>query len=1196
MTPSQLLARIEAIGTIDAKYVDKIRKQIQDPEKVVKTKAIVKYLLTKNQIDKAQAKKLLAPPTVDEIEVVQPAPAEFDSSALIDAGEFQTEATSEPVVEVIAEPVVEVEAIAEPVVEVEPVVVVEAITEPIIELDVDATVMDQGQFGPDVNAVVDFGAMDPNGGLDAMPAAEVFGGDDAYADPAAQAGNGEEYSAIEAFKGKRDQRDQFKTKWLYIGFGILSLIAMGIAVLALVVFGQNADAKLKAANEAYDLTNWGDATKKIEDFVEQFPSHEEIPSMRAKRVHSVLRSKFESKAYEEMIKQADILLPPLAEEKDTKIDIIRDDLSVILPRGLDEIAQKAADKMVANSNNDIPTMEGELATIENYKEVIDNPVYIRNSQRKKQVLAEVLSRIENNIDLIKGLITKEKDYKGALVHIEELRTQDKTDEAFNDYRVLTRNHPGLASRKPLVELMLSISKKESELVQPIQVDLSPQNVWRPSVVSQSVVLSASSGSPIASLEGEVVPVVVDGGAYGFDAGNGAVVWRHFVGQQTTMPPVSLDSTHTLIVNQKDNDLICLNTQTGELVWRQEFGEAIKQPAIGPTGNFVVVSTESGKVIQLDAATGEVQKAAQLPQATGTAALVNTRDPIVYQVGKYSNLYVLDQQDYSCREVYSLGHYKDSVAVPPVQWAGYILVAINGGNSCDLHVFKPQKNGADLVRVQLIQRALDAPMTLPFIRVGNISLMAGENGQINMLSIDPTNDFAPISADSQLVGDSNGPRPLVSAVKSNVWVAANGIVQARIRRNQGKIERINTNQTGDQFLMATQKLDEYVFHVRRRKDSGMLTAALANAKDLETVWRTDFGGEIAGDLVMGDNGLTAFSGQGDAFSLDDAAMASGKATSSARASEVIQNLQFSDVIQFEDGLATVGPIGKQAIVKSIRGGKETRRDADMVFFNGTDLKLMKLAPPANFPACRPLKFGTDLIIASSSGYVALVNPRNNRMVGSPFQTAITPDSVINWLPPIDIGSDQVAIAVGESKGEPSKLLLLSAANKSRISKVAEVESEQPFKGELNLFGDTVLAVLGGSQVDLLATFSGDSLAKANTVELEGAVVAGPWIVGDDVLVKLDNDKLYMFGSDLTGKWVQDSPNVQFAGVPELVGDQLLLCYKSGKVDFVNPATGERTNGFDLQQPIVNRPLTVGNQMYFSGADGTVHVVDLSRLSN
>ena len=151
MTPSQLLTRIEALGSVEAKYVAKIRKQIEDPAKVVKSKAIVKYLLGKSQITKSEAKKLLAPPTEDEIVVVEPA-ADFDSSALIDTGDFQTQ-PAEPIVEAVAEPIAEV--IAEPIIEATAEPIVEAVVEPI---DMEATFVEPGPFAPEIPS--------PAGGFD----------------------------------------------------------------------------------------------------------------------------------------------------------------------------------------------------------------------------------------------------------------------------------------------------------------------------------------------------------------------------------------------------------------------------------------------------------------------------------------------------------------------------------------------------------------------------------------------------------------------------------------------------------------------------------------------------------------------------------------------------------------------------------------------------------------------------------------------------------------------------------------------------------------------------------------------------------------------------------------------------------------------------------------------------------------------
>jgi len=133
---------------------------------------------------------------------------------------------------------------------------------------------------------------------------------------------------------------------------------------------------------------------------------------------------------------------------------------------------------------------------------------------------------------------------------------------------------------------------------------------------------------------------------------------------------------------------------------------------------------------------------------------------------------------------------------------------------------------------------------------------------------------------------------------------------------------------------------------------MLTAALANAKDLEVVWRTDFAGEIAGGLVVADDKVTAVSNQGDVYQLTAEGVAAGMALPQARSS-LIQNLQFNDIAQFDGALAAVGPIGEAAITRSAAGdNKVTRREADMAFFDGE-----------NFPNCNHSRFGYQLVTAN-----------------------------------------------------------------------------------------------------------------------------------------------------------------------------------------------------------------------------------------
>lgn len=360
---------------------------------------------------------------------------------------------------------------------------------------------------------------------------------------------------------------------------------------------------------------------------------------------------------------------------------------------------------------------------------------------------------------------------------------------------------------------------------------------------------------------------------------------------------------------------------------------------------------------------------------------------------------------------------------------------------------------------------------------------------------------------------------------------------------------------------------------------MLSASLADAKKLTPVWRTDFGGELAGSPVENGNTVTAISNQGDVFSISQDNFQSGRASEPMRSSEVIQNLRFNSVIRYDDGLAAIGPRGTE----------------DFLYYNDGSLKLTQLPREAAKPACRPLKLGDQLIIPSTTGFVARVNPKNGRAIGTPFQTAITPESVVNWLSPVKVSENKIAIAIGESKTEPNKLFILSTQEQRKISLVGELESEFPFKGELNVIGDQVVAVLAGQVGDTLATFGGEPLAQTGQNELSAAVVGGPWKVGDDLLLKLDNDKLSLVGSNLEARWAADFPNVQMAAPPEIIDGQMMICFKSGAVLFLNPTDGQVQRRLDVGQPIVNRPLITDSQIFFSGADGTVHVVNLTDVN-
>ncbi len=1146
MTPSQLLDRVRALGTVEEKYIDRIQQQIDDPNKTVKPKAVLSYLVKKDQISKAQAAELLKPPTEDEMVVNQPQENDYDTGALIgDPTSDEPEPTP---------------AEKPPVMEVEP------------ELEADPVIVD-----PEPVPATDL----PPVGQDAFLNDPMAGGGLTDFDQVAtaQPANGDDKHA--SFSGKRDQKDQFKTNWLYIAFGLLGVLLIGVALLYIVNMGRTPDEMMDAAMDSHSRGAWGDATAKFENFLEVYPSHEKAPVARARLVQSILRGKFSAKQYGETISQAENLLQPLSEEEDTQIGLIRDDVGLLLPQSLEFLSASAVERLINDDASDnIPELESELSKLEEYQAIIDNPNFVPTSLKRSTRVRNHLANSTNNIQTIRGQIEKEKLYNSTLQEITQLREESKTDAAFEAYRRLTQKYGDVAAREPLQKLMLTISAKESELVKAVQLQFTPQQSPRPSVIDSTIVMSVTTGEEMTALKEEVIPMLVDGVVYGFDAGTGAIAWRHHVGYQTLNPPTTLDADRTLISDQLNQDLICVTTANGELQWRIEIGEPFKTPSVGDA--MVLVSTESGKVIALDPANGQFINAAQLPQSTGASGILGARDPYIYQVGLYSNVYVISSQTFQCEEVYSLGHFKGAVAIAPYQWMGFILIAVNGSDYCDLHVLKAEENGLGLKRIQYIPRILDAVVTSQFTKAVRSLLMMGYNGNIQMLDIDPTNETTPIQAITKLnFGDDRGAQPIIAADGSDIWQAGMGVLHARIKRNQGTIARDNSVEARDRFISQLHPIDEHVMHVRRRAESGMISVTLANGETLKPVWRTDFAGALAGAPHRQGDSLLAISNQGDIYTVPTDTSGNMFLNEPVRASTVVENLQFQHVVELPgDRLAATGPDQR----------------SDLIHYDGNELKLLILSPPADRPTSGPLVMGEDLLLPSGSGHVARVNPKTGALVGSPFQPPIAPNSEFDWLKPIRITDEQFAVASGASKTDPSKLYLLTIANSSKVDPVSELESPEPFKNQLASDGDSIYAILSGSGTDKLASFTaGSPLTAQKSVELKASCDAGPWLNEAGLLVKVADERLYCFDKSLNQKWSWEIGNQQFAGEPEIINGQLMLCFQNGKVVLLSPADGTVVGEFDLHQPIVHRPLRDGNKFYFAGMDGTLHIVDVQQLS-
>ena len=119
----------------------------------------------------------------------------------------------------------------------------------------------------------------------------------------------------------------------------------------------------------------------------------------------------------------------------------------------------------------------------------------------------------------------------------------------------------------------------------------------------------------------------------------------------------------------------LQAATGRTGWRHPIDDDFSADPVVADGR-VLVATLGGRLVMIDAATGNSAGFVQLPQPLPIAPAVDPRHKLVFQLADHDNLFVLAMPDWKCRQVFPLGHGPGAIAAPPLVFGDYLLVAVN----------------------------------------------------------------------------------------------------------------------------------------------------------------------------------------------------------------------------------------------------------------------------------------------------------------------------------------------------------------------------------------------------------------------------------------------------------------------------------------------------------------------------------------
>ncbi|MGI9469909.1 MAG: PQQ-binding-like beta-propeller repeat protein [Rubripirellula sp.] len=959
--------------------------------------------------------------------------------------------------------------------------------------------------------------------------------------------------------------DSFKV-YGYLGI-IALLVLMGLGIW-FVLSRENADDFIAEANKLYDQQNYDAAQDMYLTFLDSFGEDNQYASVARTRV--TMTELYKAAGFKQepwrAVDLAKEKLPEIAEEEGMNEE--RGNLAALLV----DIAANLASS--ASRAKDTPKKQELLAKLDEQRELMENPLYMPTAMKTTlsgqiQGVEEARARVQRDINRNIRLDESETSMIASL-------DKKKTKDAYDTRKQLLREFPELHDHERLVTLIMSASDIQQTLVGP-SAEL-PKAVTESSATDElkSILLTTLAGGTAPDLRGETLYFRAGGSILAFDGENGKLRWRKFVGYAKDLPPVRLEGG-VLLSESASLEVLRCGEQDGSVVWRSLIDEQFSLPIYA--GDEVYVATESGRLISMDADSGDAKWATQIPQPLETGPGVDDRANRMYVPGNHSNLYLLNTRDGKCLESYYIGHDEGTVSVPPIPLLGHVFVIENAGSDyANVHVLRVDETGENLQTAQMFR--LTGNVRVPPIIQGRRLIVLTDRGEVVVYDVEPTAEREQVTEAAKLPAFYEQPTATQMAVgRSQMWITGTRIGRYELQINTGRVIRDWGIHELDTFIGQPYATEDTLVHARVLRGTSAIRVTAADPKTGEEIWRTDVGVPVAMlKPAPGGNGLHCVTTQAALFELDREALGAGSTTGP------IENPGENAVaIRFENPIAineTSSLMLNQVDGQSIIVYEPQRA-------NGK-LRQLTMNLSAGKPVGGGVVSGGGLFLPLDTGRAVLIDWRTGANMGTPFQPASDPVKNVQWTNPITLPDDPDQVVLADSR---KKLYRLRVGE--QIRELASRDLEYELLGTIAGVGDTLVGTTAGPSADFIVGMEMVSLDEKFKTLLNGRVVWGPVSAGELCLFKTDDSKLRGIDADGAQLFEVDIPKGSPIGQPIVVDDTIVLVGKTGWLLAINATSGEVTGQTDLGQPISGTPLVAGTRLLVPGTEGVVYLTEIPR---
>jgi outer membrane protein assembly factor BamB len=975
-------------------------------------------------------------------------------------------------------------------------------------------------------------------------------------------------------EGRPAKKNQWDSTLLYVGGGVLGLmLIVGVAVFFL-INRQSAGEMFKDADDAYRGQSYSQAIPKFEKYLAKFPDDPNASLARVKIGTAGLWQKLENRDKAPALQAAQETLPTI--ENEQAFSEVRAELATILP----EIAAGFATPAKDEENVEQAQQLVDLA--EQAMQLVNTPAYIPTSIRRP--VEATISAIEEDIEIAKRNINRSKRLEEALAAIRRAAGAGETVQAFQIRRDLLTEYPELETNTALQSAVAVVTESEQSQVKVSETAIQPTTEDPPPAADFRLALASRPDGQEARVgDQETICFLARGAIYGLRAKTGELLWRRYVGYETTLHPRRLTpqaDSDILAADLRQDHLLRLKAETGELVWACPIGEAFTDPILD--GKQILVPALSGRLFVLDAETGASARSVSIPQPLSVGPGIGPSQRL-YQVGQHSNVYVLDSQTLECREVFYLGHRDGTVVTPPIVTLGYVLIAENAGQDyCELHVLSTE-NGLELKPAMKPIR-LAGRVVVPPLQSASRVIVVTDLGQVRMLEINTSNPEEPLmDVVDPLPASFRTPRLSYSVFDAGrLWIGNSRFSRYDIQTSRNRMNCPWIRNERDAFVAPPQVSGDVVFHLRRREGSSAYTASAINGDDGKAIWEIDLAVPLALVAVdMQKRQIHAINSQAELFEITTADFGSGRLDRPAqRVIGTSRSVPFDEAITLESSrwaLASRQERHKVIVFDPAASTTSERLQARVLASVG-DSQVTAL----------PTAFQAGLLVPLDSGQVLLVDPSTGQDQVLPFQPRVEAGRKIQWRRPavIDNGSSQFVIT--DDRKKVYRVGVQDTPQKHLVG-LAETELQQEIASELAVAGDTIYGVVHGASSDTVISLAAEDLAAGKEWPVDGRVVWGPERVGQLVLLATDGKQLLAYDRGQQQKWTAQLKHGPLAGTPLLQDGQLILTSVNGTLWQLSAEDGTEGPVAEIGEPLGAGAVPFAGRLLLSGSDGTLLVV-------